>query len=122
MPQVRAGEVHLGWRAWGEGDITVVFLHGNLACKEWIEFAVPLLPSGIRAIGIDWLGCGESDRPPAAADYANYSMQQHALDMLAALDELQLPLLSPRDPFDRRHHRGADAVDAAATVRAGIRA
>ena len=29
-----------------------------------------------------------SDRPPATPDYANYSMQQHALDMLAALDEL----------------------------------
>src|SRR5258708_2113124 len=91
MPQVRAGEVHLGWCAWGEGDVTVVFLHGNLACKEWIEFAVPLLPSGIRVIGIDWRGCGESDRPPAVLDYANYSMQQHALDMLAALDELHVP-------------------------------
>src|ERR1700744_6575541 len=90
MPRVKAGEVHLGWRAWGEGDVTVVFLHGNLACKEWIEFATPLFPSGVRVIGIDWRGCGESDRPPAAPDYANYSMQQHALDMLAALDELDI--------------------------------
>src|SRR6201998_634494 len=90
MPRVRAGEVHLGWRAWGEGDVTVVFLHGNLACKEWIELAAPLFPSGVRVIGIDWRGCGESDRPPASLDYANYSMQQHALDMLAALDELDI--------------------------------
>jgi len=67
MPQVRAGEVYLGWCAWGEGDVTVVFLHGNLACKEWIEFAVPLLPSGIRVIGIDWRCCGESDRPAGRA-------------------------------------------------------
>lgn len=91
MPRVRAGEVHLGWRAWGEGDITVVFIHGNLACKEWIEFAASLFPSGVRVIGIDWRGCGESDRPPAAPDYANYSMQQHAQDMLAALDQLKIP-------------------------------
>src|ERR1700739_4641715 len=91
MPRVRAGEVHLGWRAWGEGDVTVVFLHGNLACKEWIELAAPLFPSGVRVIGIDWRGCGESDRPPATTDYANYSMQQHALDMLTALDELGIP-------------------------------
>src|ERR1700743_1744755 len=90
MPRVRAREVHLGWRAWGEGDVTVVFIHGNLACKEWIEFATPLFPSGVRVIGIDWRGCGESDRPPASLDYANYSMQQHALDMLAALDELDI--------------------------------
>jgi pimeloyl-ACP methyl ester carboxylesterase len=90
MSRVRAGEVDLGWRTWGEGDVSVVFIHGNLACKEWIEFAVPLFPSGVRVTGIDWRGCGESDRPPATADYANYSMQQHALDMLAALDELNI--------------------------------
>src|SRR5689334_2802285 len=90
MPRVRAGEVELGWRAWGEGDTTVVFLHGNLACKEWIELAVPLFPSGVRVIGIDWRGCGESDRPPAAPDYVNYSMRQHAQDMLAALDALNI--------------------------------
>jgi non-heme chloroperoxidase len=90
MPRVRAGEVHLGWRSWGEGDVTVVFIHGNLACKEWIELAAPLFPSGVRVIGIDWRGCGESDRPPATPDYANYSMKQHALDMLAALDALHI--------------------------------
>jgi len=41
-------------------------------------------------IGIDWRGCGGSDRPPATPDYANYSMQQHAQDMLAALDQLEV--------------------------------
>jgi non-heme chloroperoxidase len=87
---VKAGEVYLGCRIWGEGDITVVFIHGNLACKEWIELAAPLFPRGVRVIGIDWRGCGESDRPPASPDYANYSMQQHAQDMLAALDELKI--------------------------------
>ena len=91
MSRIKAGEVCLGWRTWGEGDVTVVFIHGNLACKEWIELAAPLFPGGVRVIGIDWRGCGESDRPPSAPDYANYSMQQHALDMLAALDELRIP-------------------------------
>src|SRR5258705_100750 len=91
MPRVQAGEIHLGWREWGEGDLTVVFIHGNLASKDWIELAAPLFPSGLRVIGIDWRGCGESDRPPPAPDFANYSMRQHALDMLAALDELRIP-------------------------------
>src|SRR3984893_5585572 len=88
MPLVRAGEVQLGWREWGKGDVTVVFIHGNLASKDWIELAAPLFPSGVRVIGIDWRGCGESDRPAPAPNYANYSMRQHALDMLAALDAL----------------------------------
>jgi non-heme chloroperoxidase len=91
MPLVLAGEVQLGWREWGKGDVTVVFIHGNLASKDWIELAAPLFPSGIRVIGIDWRGCGESDRPTPAPNYANYSMQQHALDMLAALDALRIP-------------------------------
>ena len=91
MPRVRAGEVQLGWREWGRGDVTVVFIHGNLASKDWIELAAPLFPSDLRVIGIDWRGCGESDRPPPTANYTNYSMQQHAQDMLAALDALKIP-------------------------------
>lgn len=91
MPRVQAGEVSLGWREWGKGDITVVFIHGNLASKDWIELAAPMFPSGVRVIGIDWRGCGESERPLPAPDYANYSMQQHAQDMLAALDALRIP-------------------------------
>ena len=90
VARVRAGEVHLGWRDWGEGDVTVVFIHGNLASKDWIELAAPLFPSGLRVIGIDWRGCGESDRPKSVADFSNYSMKQHALDMLAALDTLDI--------------------------------
>jgi len=88
MSTVQAGEVQLGWREWGRGDVTVVFIHGNLASKDWIELAAPLFPSDLRVVGIDWRGCGESDRPTPAADYSNYSMQQHATDMLAALDRL----------------------------------
>src|SRR5438270_6059898 len=91
MPRVQAGDVQLGWREWGTGDVTVVFVHGNLASKDWIELAAPLFPSGLRVIGIDWRGCGESDRPAPSPDYVNYSMQQHSKDMLAALDELQIP-------------------------------
>jgi len=91
MPRVQAGEVQLGWREWGSGDVTVVFIHGNLASKDWISLAAPLFPAGLRVIGIDWRGCGDSDRPASLSDYTNYSMQQHAQDMLAALDQLNVP-------------------------------
>jgi non-heme chloroperoxidase len=91
MPRVRAGEINLGWREWGTGDTTVIFIHGNLASKDWIELAAPYFPNGLRVIGIDWRGCGDSDRPQHSQGYANYSMQQHALDMLAALDALDVP-------------------------------
>src|SRR5437763_630914 len=90
MPRVQAGEVQLGWREWGRGDVTVVFIHGNLASKDWIELAAPLFPAGVRTVGIDWRGCGESDRVIARPDFGNYTMQQHAEDMLAALDALNI--------------------------------
>src|SRR3954462_1606549 len=88
MPRVQAGEISLGWREWGDGDTTVIFIHGNLASKDWIELAAPLFPSGLRVIGIDWRGCGDSARPLPPVDYNNNTMQQHAQDMLAALDTL----------------------------------
>jgi non-heme chloroperoxidase len=90
MSRVRAGKISLGWREWGKGETTVVFIHGNLASKDWIELAAPMFPSGLRVIGIDWRGCGESDRPQHTPGYTNYSMEQHALDMLAALDTLDI--------------------------------
>ena len=90
MPKVRAGVVELGWREWGRGDVTVVFIHGNLASKDWIELAAPMFPSDLRVVGIDWRGCGDSDHPNPTADYSNYSMRQHAEDMLAALDTLKI--------------------------------
>lgn len=34
MPRVQAGEIELGWREWGRGEVTVVFIHGNLASKD----------------------------------------------------------------------------------------
>ena len=90
MPRVRAGEGMLGWREWGHGPTTVVFIHGNLASKDWIELAARWFPQDLRVIGIDWRGCGDSDRPQPMPDYSNYTMQQHADDMLAALDALDI--------------------------------
>jgi pimeloyl-ACP methyl ester carboxylesterase len=91
MPRVKAGEIELGWREWGGGPTTVVFIHGNLASKDWLEAAAASFPRGIRVVGIDWRGCGDSDRPPPGPGYANYTMQRHADDMLAALDALGIP-------------------------------
>lgn len=85
------GEVSLAWRQWGEGDTVVLFIHGNLASKEWIELAAPHFPRGVRTIAVDWRGCGDSDKPAPLPDFSNYSIARHADDMLAALDALNIP-------------------------------
>ena len=82
------GGLRLGYRIWGDGPITVAFIHGNLASKAWFELAADHLPRDLRVVGLDWRGCGESDRPEPAADYGNYAPEVHARDMLAALDRL----------------------------------
>ena len=86
--RIRAGSVELGCRIWGTGPTTVLFIHGNLASKDWIELAAPMFPPDLRVIGLDWRGCGDSDRPPSGPGFANYAMEVHAADMLAALDAL----------------------------------
>lgn len=82
------GGLRLAWREWGEGPIPVLFIHGNLASKDWIELAARWFPEDLRVIGVDWRGCGDSDKPAAEPGYANYTMAQHAADMCAALDGL----------------------------------
>lgn len=82
--------ISLNCRWWGDRSAaeTLVFIHGNLACADWFELAAAHLPAGLRVLGIDWRGCGDSDKPAPAADYGNYTVEQHADDMLAVLRAL----------------------------------
>jgi non-heme chloroperoxidase len=78
------GDIRLNYAEWGSGD-TVVFVHGNLACGMWFDLVGPLVADHFRVIAVDWRGCGASDKPLPLSDYSNYTVRQHALDMLAAI-------------------------------------
>ena len=67
MPRVRAGEVQLGWREWGEGDVTVVFIHGNVSSAQFYMPTMLALPEGVRGLAIDLRGFGDSDTLPVDA-------------------------------------------------------
>jgi pimeloyl-ACP methyl ester carboxylesterase len=92
MPKVKANEVQLNYEEHGKGDSerAVVYIHGNLGCKEWMDLVWPLLPGNLRVIAIEWRGCGDSDKPLPDKEYANYTMTQHARDMIAAIQNLGL--------------------------------
>lgn len=79
------GEIRLNYAEWGAGEESVVFIHGNLACGMWFDLVAPLVAQNFRVIAVDWRGCGASDKPAARSDYSNYTIRQHALDMLAAV-------------------------------------
>lgn len=86
--KVKVGELYLNAVQHGEGPITVLFVHGNLGCVDWMDLVWPLLDDRFRVIAVEWRGCGESDKPLPLPDYSNYSMETHAQDMLGALDAL----------------------------------
>jgi non-heme chloroperoxidase len=83
MMLIDIGDVRLNYAERGSGE-TVVFVHGNLACGMWFDLVGPLVADHFRVVAIDWRGCA-SDKPPPLSDYANYTVRQHALDMLAAI-------------------------------------
>lgn len=88
MPYVQAGDIRMHYVEHGQGDRVVAFVHGNLGCTEWMNMVFPLLPDDLHVYAFDWRGCGESDKPAPTEDYANYSMDTHARDLLNALDAL----------------------------------
>jgi non-heme chloroperoxidase len=88
MPFVQAGDVKLHYIEHGTGNNIVVFIHGYLACVQWIDLIWPRLPEDIHVYAFDWRGCGESDKPAAEDNFENYSIKQHAKDMIAAIRAL----------------------------------
>jgi pimeloyl-ACP methyl ester carboxylesterase len=88
MPRISAGNVALNYVEFGKGDNIVVYIHGNLGCLDWMNLVWPRLPADIHVFAFDWRGCGDSDKPSPTADYSNYSITQHAVDMIAAIRKL----------------------------------
>lgn len=69
-----------------QGKKTIVFLHGWPLNYKQFEYQFNILPAlGIRCIGIDWRGFGQSDKP-----FHGYSFNRLADDVRAVVDKLGL--------------------------------
>jgi non-heme chloroperoxidase len=88
MPLIQAGDIKLNYVEHGNSDNVVVYIHGNLACVHWMDLIWKRLPGNIHTFAIDWRGCGDSDKPVPTKDYGNYSLDQHATDMINAIKAL----------------------------------
>ncbi|MGD0022450.1 MAG: alpha/beta hydrolase [Smithellaceae bacterium] len=88
MPLVQAGNIKLNYVEHGSGNNIVVFIHGYLGCVQWMDLVWPRLSKDIHVFAIDWRGCGDSEKPAATGNFENYSMKQHAKDMVAAIKAL----------------------------------
>jgi non-heme chloroperoxidase len=88
MPLIQAGNIKLNYVEHGSSDNIVVYIHGNLACAHWMDLIWKRIPQNIHVFAIDWRGCGDSDKPAPRANYENYSLGQHAADMVNAIKAL----------------------------------
>jgi pimeloyl-ACP methyl ester carboxylesterase len=84
---VHAGQ-RLSYSSFGEGDRTVVLLHGLLLNRRMHEpLAKALAERGNRVVTLDLLGHGESDRP---RDMWRYSMSLFGEQTIGLLDHLEV--------------------------------
>jgi pimeloyl-ACP methyl ester carboxylesterase len=72
---------HLAYTEAGEGDTTVVLLHGNPTSSHIWREVIPRLSGRARVIAPDLIGMGESGKPDIA-----YSFAEHAAHLEAFLD------------------------------------
>lgn len=63
MPFVQTPNLRIHYRVAGDGDITLVLLHGNFGSWRWWGPVLERLPSSYRAYAPDLRGCGDSARP-----------------------------------------------------------
>jgi len=75
------GQIH--YRSEGSGD-PVVLLHITPISSDEFVLALPILGEKYRAIAMDTLGYGDSDKPPRQYTLAEYA--QSVVDFLDALD------------------------------------
>jgi non-heme chloroperoxidase len=88
MPFIQAGEVKLHYVEYGSGNNIVIFIHGYLGCVQWMDLIWGRLPKDIHVYAIDWRGCGDSEKPVVTGNFENYSIKQHAEDMINAIKAL----------------------------------
>jgi len=79
----------IAFREYGAGPRAVVLTHGLLMDNRMYTHLGPVLADrGHRVIAVDMLGHGESDQPH---EMTSYSMPQFGADIVALLDQLEIP-------------------------------
>ncbi len=88
MPAFRHARRRIAYQVHGEGDHTLILIHGLLMNGRMYDALAPELASrGNRVITVDLLGHGSSDRPD---DLREYSMAQFADQVAALIEHLKL--------------------------------
>lgn len=88
MALVQAGDISLEYFEKGDGDPTVVLIHGaSSSARIWHVVQEKLAAAGMRTIALSMRGAGASDHTP---DEADYNPAGYARDIAAALKALEI--------------------------------
>lgn len=88
MPKFRTRGRRIAYEIHGDGEQTLLLIHGLLMNRHMYDGLAPELASrGIRVITVDLLGHGDSDRPD---DLREYSMGQFSDDVAALISSLDI--------------------------------
>lgn len=86
MRRFRVNGHELAYEVHGQGDVTIVYLHGILLDANLNRrLARALAARGFRVVLLDLLGHGQSDKPPLASEYR---IDTYVTQVVALLDEL----------------------------------
>jgi 3-oxoadipate enol-lactonase len=78
MPFVQTPNLRIHYRAAGEGDRTLLLLHGNFGSWRWWQPTLDKLPPGYRAYAPDLRGCGDTERPGYGHDIETLAIDANA--------------------------------------------
>ncbi|THV42704.1 haloalkane dehalogenase [Glycomyces buryatensis] len=73
MKQIDILDSHMGYVDEGEGEATVVLLHGNPTSSHIWRNVIPHLTGKARVVAPDLIGMGSSGKPDIAYDYADHA-------------------------------------------------
>ncbi len=71
----------------GNEDAPIVLLIPGWACSAWVfhDTIAPLADAGFRAVAVDLIGHGLSEKPPGKNHYTTDAMRDHVIEIMDAL-------------------------------------
>jgi 3-oxoadipate enol-lactonase len=84
MPHQQINGVNLYYEQAGQGDQTLVLIHGNVASLRWWDLVFEELAQSFHVVRIDLRGCGQSGQAES------YSVPEYASDVRALIETLAL--------------------------------
>lgn len=82
-----ADGLRIAYRTWGDGDATLICVHGLYRNRHDFDILAEALSKQWRVVAVDMMGRGDSDFSP---DPRRYNAEFYVRDVLALADHLQL--------------------------------